>query len=188
MKRDKQESNGTSASMPNGAATSSDSADKPQKSDTKSNAINAMKRSISDSDAKPQKNAGISLTINCDDIADVAFKIDMKRPKPVCKVAAKKKQKVGGGSAVRKGAQPEIVDLSESAAPPLDEDEDEAMPGDPNSAVLSPMKKVDREAQKRDREEVECNLVQSSRIPSHVAHNDYPHRYVKNEVDIPCFL
>jgi hypothetical protein len=57
--------------------------------------------------------------------------------------------------------------------------EDSAMQDDVSNAVAAaaPMK-ADLDAQK-EREDVPCNLVTSTRIPTDIAHRDYPHRYVK---------
>jgi hypothetical protein len=108
------------------------------------------------------------------------------------KAASTKKLKTSAGSAktVAPKEEPEPVVLSESISKggdvdEEDEEEDAVLKAgggsvDEEEVFISPQKIVEFKTQKRDpRDEVHCNLVRNTRIPSHVATRDYPHRYPK---------
>ncbi len=108
------------------------------------------------------------------------------------KAASTKKLKTSAGSAktVAPKEEPEPVVLSESISKggdvdEEDEEEDAVLKAggggvDEEEVFISAQKIVEFKTQKRDpRDEVHCNLVRNTRIPSHVATRDYPHRYPK---------
>ncbi|KAH9559794.1 hypothetical protein CY35_06G074300 [Sphagnum magellanicum] len=108
------------------------------------------------------------------------------------KAASTKKLKTSAGSAktVAPKEEPEPVVLSESISKGGDVDEEEEEEDavlkaggggvDEEEVFISQQKIVEFKTQKRDpRDEVHCNLVRNTRIPSHVATRDYPHRYPK---------
>ena len=103
--------------------------------------------------------------VDLDDVPDEVFdrsdtKADTKRKRAPAK-APGKKQKL----ATPAQAQPS-------------EDEDSGILGDGNDDG-APAEVV--EAEELAKDDIECSFIESSRIPSHVAKKDYPHRYVEND-------
>lgn len=99
--------------------------------------------------------------IDLDDVADEPSSVlsDAKRKKAPRRVSTStKKQKVS------KGRNSNVA--SERA-----EDEESGLLGSEDV----PEKEVERE--ELDKDDVECCFIESSRIPTHVAKKDYPHRY-----------
>lgn len=99
--------------------------------------------------------------IDLDDVADEpssAFSDAKRKKAPRRSSTSTKKQKVSKGR-------------NSNAASEKAEDEESGLLGSEDV----PEKEVERE--ELDKDDVECCFIESSRIPTHVAKKDYPHRY-----------
>ena len=139
--------------------------------------------------------------IDIDDLPDVDEDIDMdakrkKTPRRAAAITKKQKttevlsattrevktQRVSAPKPAKKApaaakAKVDVRETSKAASEVVSEDS--AMQDDvSNAAAAAAPMKTDLGAHK-EREEVPCNLVTSTRIPTDIAHTDYPHRYVK---------
>lgn len=121
----------------------------------------------------PAKSAGNSppTIVDLDDVPDEVFvQSDTKRKKAPPK-ASGKKQKVAAATAPQPSERREGDDSGILG----DGDDD----GAPAADAVEP--------EELDKDDVECSFIESSRIPSHVAKKDYPHRYVENDGQVCIF-
>ncbi|KAG0575322.1 hypothetical protein KC19_VG336600 [Ceratodon purpureus] len=115
----------------------------------------------------PAKLAGTSspTIVDLDDVpGEILVSSDTKRKKSTPKSSGKK-QKVAAAAAAKPSGRGEVDDSGSLGD------------GNDNGAAAS-----DSGApEELDKDDVECSFIESSRIPSHVAKKDYPHRYVEND-------
>lgn len=110
------------------------------------------------------KSAVNGAVIDLDDVADEPLvQSDAKRKKAPRRASSTKKQKVTKGRAV-------VAEVPEKG-----EDEESGLLGDGGDEEAAPEEEVERE--ELDKDDVDCCFIESSRIPTHVAKKDYPHRY-----------
>ena len=119
--------------------------------------------------AKPARNSPPEI-VDLDDVPDEAFVQSETKRKKAPPRASGKKQKVAAAAAAQ--------------TPVRGDDDDSGLLGDVEDDV-TPAKVV--EPEELDKDDVECSFIESSRIPSHVAKKDYPHRYVENDGQVPIF-
>lgn len=118
----------------------------------------------------PRGNSAAAV-VDLDDLPDeILVQPDAKRKKAPPK-APGKKQKLAAAAV----AQP-------SERVEGDEDGEGSM-GDGNDDGAT----ADVEPEQLDKDDIECSFIESSRIPSHVAKKDYPHRYVEINCQV-CIL
>lgn len=113
--------------------------------------------------AKPARNSPPEI-VDLDDVPDEAFVQSETKRKKAPPRASGKKQKVAAAATAQ--------------TPVRGDDDDSGLLGDVEDDV-TPAKVV--EPEELDKDDVECSFIESSRIPSHVAKKDYPHRYVEND-------
>lgn len=161
--------------------------------------VTVIKSSVKTTKVVQESATTIIDVIDIDDLPDVDEDMDIdtkrkKTPRRAATIAKKQKtsetviatprevktQRVSAPKSVKKAPVPakakaDVRETSKAVSEVVSEDS--AMQDDVSNAVAVPMK-ADLDAQK-ERDEVPCNLVTSSRIPTDIAHMDYPHRYIK---------
>lgn len=121
---------------------------------------------------KAAVNGSVTI-VDLDDVADEPFvQSDAKRKKTPSR-ASTKKQKVSSAVSVKQSGRKNVSDAVQSSE--RGDDEESGLLGNASDEGAAPEEEVERE--ELDKDDVDCCFIESSRIPTHVAKKDYPHRY-----------
>lgn len=133
-----------------------------------------MRRDGSGTDTVAKSGAKETLAIvDLDDVPDEAFAAsDAKRKKTPSRTSAKKQKVSAGVGGSKKKQAPKVPNVAKTVGE--EEDEDSSMLCDDGDDAAAAEEVVGAEL---DKDDVDCSFIESSRIPSHVAKKDYPHRY-----------